>query len=171
MSLENKFNSPTPSTIIINEVVRNPKTESFGDSFFHDMAAAMGPAANITNSIYRKKALKAIAKRNRVYQNRSEYIDMLSKVNVGNNYSVSGNMTESNLFDYITRYCKMEIEVYKRNKALGNDSPKIVAKLQNPPDLNMGHLSRMQYCNSIILTCKIDRLKAWFKKLTAGKKE
>lgn len=170
MSLENKFNSPTPDTIIIKEIVRNPRTESFGDSFFHDVAEAIGPAANITNAIYRKKALKAIEKRNRILQNQSEYINMLSKINVGNNYSVSGNLTESNLFEYIARYCMMEIEVYKRNLTLGNFSPKIADKLQNPPSLNVGHLSRIQYCNSIILTCKLDCLKAWFQKLTGGKK-
>jgi len=168
MSLENKFNSPTPDTIIIKEIVRNPRTESFGDSFFHDVAAAIGPAANITNTIYRKKALKAIEKRNRILQNQSEYINMLSRVNVGNNYSVSGNMTESNLFEYIIRYCKMEIAVHKRNMTLGNVSSEIEAKLQNPPSLNVGHLSRTQYCNSVICMCTMDRIKAGFKKLFVG---
>ena len=164
MSLENKFNSPTPSTIIIKEVVRNRRTESFGDSVFNDVQEAIGPAANITNSVYRRKALKAIEKRNRILQNQSEYINMLSRINVGNNYSVSGNLTESNFFEYIARYCKMEIAVHKRNKALGNVSPKIEEKLQNPPTLNTGHLARIRYCNSIIWMCFKDRVKGIFKK-------
>ena len=131
------------------------------------MAAAMGPAANITNAIYRKKAMRAISKRNRILQNESEYITMLSRVNVGNNYSVSGNMTESNLFEYIARYCKMEIAVHRRNAALGTISRRIEAKLQNLPSLNVGHLSRIQYCNSIICMCVMDRAKERVKKLVA----
>ena len=171
MSLQNKGNSPKPSTIIIKEVVRNPKTESFGDSFFHDAAAAMGPAANITNSIYRNKALKAIEKRNRILQNQSEYVNMLANMNVGNNFSVSGNMSESNFFEYISRYCEMEIMVHKRNATLGNVSPEIEAKLKNPPAPNMGHLSKIAYCNSIMAICQKDMAKVGIAKASAWLKD
>ena len=103
-------------------------------------------------------------KRNRILQNQSEYLNMLARINVGNNYSVSGNLTESNFFEYIARYCKMEIAVHKRNKAMGNISPKIEEKLQNPLTLNTGHLARIRYCNSIIWMCTMDRVKEMFKK-------
>ena len=61
MSLFNR-NGNTPNTIIIKEITRS-RNESFGESVMKDAALAAGPAAKITNSIYRNKALKAIAKR------------------------------------------------------------------------------------------------------------
>ena len=52
MSLFNRGGN-TPSTIIINQITRS-RNESFGDSVMKDAALAAGPAAKITNNVYRK---------------------------------------------------------------------------------------------------------------------
>ena len=86
MSLFNRGGN-TPSTIIINQITRS-RNESFGDSVMKDAALAAGPAAKITNNVYRKKALKALEKRNATLGNESEYLNMLCNMNVGDNVSV-----------------------------------------------------------------------------------
>ena len=63
MSLFNRGGN-TPSTILIKQITRS-RNESFGDSFMKDAALAAGPAARITNNVYRNKALKAIEKEGR----------------------------------------------------------------------------------------------------------
>ena len=86
------------------------------------------------NNVYRNKALKALEKRNATLGNESEYLNMLCNMNVGDNVSVSGNMSEANFFNYIADYCQMEMMVAKRNMTLGNVSTTIEEKLKNPPD-------------------------------------
>ena len=70
--LNNTDGNKNIGTVIIHEVRRNTRTESFGDSVFNDAAAALGPAASITKAIYRSTALKAIERRNRICGNTSE---------------------------------------------------------------------------------------------------
>lgn len=167
MSLFNR-NGNTPSTIIIKEITRS-RNESFGDSFMKDAALAAGPAAKITNSVYRNKALKALEKRNAILGNESEYLNMLCNMNVGDNVSVSGNMTEANLFNYIADYCQMEIMVAKRNMTLGNVSTIIEEKLKNPPAYNASHMTKVSFIRGIEAECAKDmakvgmgKVKSWF---------
>lgn len=171
MSLFNRGGN-TPSTIIINQITRS-RNESFGDSFMKDAALAAGPAAKITNNVYRKKALKAIEKRNALLGNESEYLNMLCNMNVGDNVSVSGNMSEANFFNYIASYCEMEILVQKRNMTLGNVSESIEAKLKNPPAPNASHMTKVSFVRGIEAECAKDmakvgmgKAKSWFNEKT-----
>ena len=154
MSLFNREGN-TPDTIIIREITRS-RNESFGDSFMKDAALAAGPAAKITSNVYRKKALKAVDKRNAVLGNRSEYGEMLCNMNVGDNVSVGGNMTEANFFNYITSYCSMELLVHKRNTKLGNTSEVIEEMLKNPPSPHAGHMAKVAYIRKIEAICYKD---------------
>ena len=65
----------------------------------------------------------------------------------------------------------MEIMVHKRNAMLGNISPEIEEKLKNPPAPNMGHLSKIAYCNSIMAICQKDMAKVGIAKASAWLKD
>ena len=171
MSLFNRGGN-TPSTIIINQITRS-RNESFGDSVMKDAALAAGPAAKITNNVYRNKALKAIEKRNALLGNESEYLNMLCNMNVGDNVSVSGNMSEANFFNYIADYCQMEMMVAKRNMTLGNVSTTIEEKLKNPPAPNASHMTKVSFIRGIEAECAKDmakvgmeKAKSWFNEKT-----
>ena len=171
MSLFNRGGN-TPSTIIINQITRS-RNESFGDSFMKDAALAAGPAARITNNVYRNKALKALEKRNATLGNESEYLNMLCNMNVGDNVSVSGNMSEANFFNYIADYCQMEMMVAKRNMTLGNVSTTIEEKLKNPPAPNASHMTKVSFIRGIEAECAKDmakvgmgKAKSWFNEKT-----
>ena len=171
MSLFNRGGN-TPSTIIINQITRS-RNESFGDSVMKDAALAAGPAAKITNNVYRKKALKALEKRNATLGNESEYLNMLCNMNVGDNVSVSGNMSEANFFNYIADYCQMEMMVAKRNMTLGNVSTTIEEKLKNPPAPNASHMTKVSFIRGIEAECAKDmakvgmeKAKSWFNEKT-----
>lgn len=157
MSLFNRGGN-TPRTIIVREITRS-RNESFGESFMKDAALAAGPAAKITNNVYRKKALKAIEKRNAALGNESEYLNMLCNMNVGDNVSVSGNMSEANFFNYIADYCQMEMLVQKRNMTLGNVSANIEEKLKNPPAPNASHMTKVSFIRGIEAECTRDMAK------------
>ena len=165
MSLLNGNENNENVEIIYETVERNYRTERAGQSFLNDAIAASGPAANITNWIYRGKAIRAMKKRDKICQNHSEYIDDLSTTDVGNNYSVSGNVSESNFFQYISAYCNMEILVHRRNALTGNVSSKIEEKLENRPSPSIPHSKKMRYCNSIMFQCRIDIAKEIFTRL------
>ena len=154
----------TPSTVIIREITRS-RNESFGQSVMNDALLAAGPAAKITNNVYRKKALKAIDKRNAMLGNQSEYLNMLCNMNVGDNVSISGNMSEANFFNYITSYCQMEMLVHKRNMALGNVSPSIEEKFKNPPSPTAGHMAKIAFIRGIEAECARDMAKNRFSKV------
>ena len=171
MSLFNRGGN-TPSTILIKQITRS-RNESFGDSFMKDAALAAGPAARITNNVYRNKALKAIEKRNATLGNESEYLNMLCNMNVGDNVSVSGNMSEANFFNYIADYCQMEMMVAKRNMTLGNVSTTIEEKLKNPPAPNASHMTKVSFIRGIEAECAKDmakvgmeKAKSWFNEKT-----
>ena len=171
MSLFNRGGN-TPSTILIKQITRS-RNESFGDSFMKDVALAAGPAAKITNSVYRNKALKALEKRNALLGNESEYLNMLCNMNVGDNVSVSGNMSEANFFNYIADYCQMEMLVAKRNMTLGNVSTTIEEKLKNPPAPNASHMAKVSFIRGIEAECAKDmakvgmeKAKSWFNEKT-----
>lgn len=171
MSLFNRGGN-TPSSIIINQITRS-RNESFGDSVMKDAALAAGPAAKITNGVYRNKALKALEKRNATLGNESEYLNMLCNMNVGDNVSVSGNMSEANFFNYIASYCQMEMMVAKRNMTLGNVSPTIEEKLKNPPAPNASHMTKVSFIRGIEAECTKDmanvgigKAKSWFDEKT-----
>ena len=171
MSLFNRGGN-TPSSIIIKQITRS-RNESFGDSFMKDAALAAGPAARITNNVYRNKALKAIEKRNATLGNESEYLNMLCNMNVGDNVSVSGNMSEANFFNYIADYCQMEMMVAKRNMTLGNVSTTIEEKLKNPPAPNASHMTKVSFIRGIEAECGKDMQKvgmgkagSWFNEKT-----
>ena len=154
MSLFNRGGN-TPSTIIIKEITRS-RNESFGDSVMKDAALAAGPAAKFTSNVYRKKALKAVERRNSILESPSPYLDMLCNMNVGDNVSVSGNMEEANFFNYISSYCDMEILVQKRNMEVGNTSPVIEEMLKNPPAPNASHMTKVSYIRKIESECHKD---------------
>lgn len=103
-------------TVIIRQVARNTRTESFGDSVFNDAAQALGPATAITKAVYRSKALKAIEKRNKICGNVSEYVDMLANYSAGDSITAeckSGNRRKiSQPTSSCVRYDKEEY-VYK----------------------------------------------------------
>ena len=171
MSLFNRGGN-TPSTILIKQITRS-RNESFGDSFMKDAALAAGPAAKITNNVYRNKALKALEKRNATLGNESEYLNMLCNMNVGDNVSVSGNMSEANFFNYIADYCQMEMMVAKRNMTLGNVSTTIEEKLKNPPAPNASHMTKVSFIRGIEEECAKDmakvgmeKAKSWFNEKT-----
>ena len=171
MSLFNRGGN-TPSTILIKQITRS-RNESFGDSFMKDAALAAGPAAKITNNVYRNKALKALEKRNATLGNESEYLNMLCNMNVGDNVSVSGNMSEANFFNYIADYCQMEMMVAKRNMTLGNVSTTIEEKLKDPPAPNASHMTKVSFIRGIEEECAKDmakvgmeKAKSWFNEKT-----
>ena len=171
MSLFNRGGNNT-SSIIIKQITRS-RNESFGDSFMKDAALAAGPAAKITNNVYRNKALKALEKRNALLGNESEYLNMLCNMNVGDNVSVSGNMSEANFFNYIADFCQMEMMVAKRNMTLGNVSTTIEEKLKNPPAPNASHMTKVSFIRGIEAECAKDmakvgmgKTKSWFNEKT-----
>lgn len=175
--LNNTDGNKNIGTVIIHQVARNTRTESFGDSVFNDAAAALGPATAITKAVYRSKALKAIEKRNRICGNVSEYVEMLANYSAGDSITAGGKTAEALLFEYIAKFCDMEIMVHKRNELLGNVNPVIEEKLANPPHPAYGTIKRNMYVNSIIFECQkdlakvgvsaakdgIDKIGAWLK--------
>ena len=147
------------TTIYITKVYRNSRTESFGDSFMNDFASAVLPAAQITSSIYRKKALKAIEKRNRILGYESDYIYTLCNYSAGNNITAAGMTAEANFFNYIIRYCNMEIKAYKLAVKRGSLSPKLMEFLENPPHPSIGHISKMFYTVKGNILCILENFK------------
>lgn len=147
------------TTIYVTKVYRNSKTESFGDSFMNDFASAVLPAAQITSSIYRKKALKAIEKRNRILGYESDYIYTLCNYSAGNNITAAGMTAEANFFNYIIRYCNMEIKAYKLAVKRGCLSPKLMELLENPPHPSNGHISKMFYTVKGNILCILENFK------------
>lgn len=147
------------STIYVTKVYRNSRTESFGDSFMNDFAAAVLPAAQITSAVYRKKALKAIEKRNYLLGYESDYIYTLCNYSAGNNITAAGMTAEANFYDYIVKYCKMEIRAYKLAVKHGGLSPKLMDLLQNPPHPSQGHFSKVFYTLKVNFLCLIENFK------------
>ena len=146
------------STIYVTKVYRNSRTESFGDSFMNDFASAVLPAAQITSAIYRKKALKAIEKRNRILGYESDYIYTLCNYSAGNNITAAGMTSEANFFDYIVKYCKMEIKAYKIALKKGELSPRLTNLLENPPHPSVGHTSKVIYTIKGNIMCLLENL-------------
>lgn len=171
MSLNNQNAGKKPTHTTITYLIRNPKTESFGESVINDFTVLIGPVSKFVNSIYRNQAIKAIEKRNMILGDDSEYLNQLADANIGDNYSAWGNINESDFFNYIIHYCQMERLVFARNNMLGNTSPKIEEKLKNPPAANQKHITKMAYCYSITLICMFDMVKFEIGKLAAGAKE
>ena len=98
---------------------------------------------------------------------------MLCNMNVGDNVSVSGNMSEANFFNYIADYCQMEMMVAKRNMTLGNVSTTIEEKLKNPPAPNASHMTKVSFIRGIEAECAKDmakvgmeKAKSWFNEKT-----
>ena len=147
------------STIHVTKVYRNTRTESFGDSVMNDFASAVLPAAKITSAIYRKKALKAIEKRNRLLGNESDYIYTLCNYNAGNNISAAGMTAEANFYNYIIKYCKMETRAFRLAVKRGGLSPKLAELLDNPPHPSKGHISKMFYTIRVNVMWIIERFK------------
>lgn len=147
------------TTIYITKVYRNPKTESFGDSVMNDFASAVLPAAEITSAVYRKKALKAIEKRNNLMGYESDYIYTLCNYNAGNSISAAGLTAEANFFDYIVKYCKMEMRAFRTAGKLGGLSPKLMEVLENPPHPSKGHYSKVFYTIKVNIMCMLERFK------------
>lgn len=147
------------STIYVTKIYRNPKTESFGDSVMYDMESAMLPASQITSAIYRRKALKAVEKRNRIIGYESEYIHTLCNYSAGHTLSAAGYANEANFFDYITKYCNMEIRAFKTANRIGGLSPKLMGLLENPPHPAKGHYSKVFYVIKVNVMCIIEGLK------------
>lgn len=147
------------TTIYITKVYRNSRTESFGDSFMNDFASAVLPAAQITSAIYRKKALKAIEKRNRTLGYESDYIYTLCNYSAGNNITAAGMTSEANFFDYIVKYCNMEIKAFKLAQKRGGLSPKLMEMLANPPHPSVGHYSKVFYTLKVNFMCMLERFK------------
>ena len=151
------------STIYVTKVYRNSKAESFGDSFMNDFAAAALPAAQITSAIYRNKALKAIERRNRILGYESDYIYTLCNYNAGNSIGAAGLTSEANFFDYIVKYCNMEIRAFRTAGRLGGLSPELMEMLANPPHPSKWHYSKVFYVIMVNAMCMLEYVK--------GKKE
>ena len=147
------------STIYVTKVYRNTRTESFGDSVMNDMSSALLPASQITSQIYRQKAIKAVEKRNRIMGYESAYIHELCNYSAGNSITAAGLTSEANFFDYIVKYCNMEIRAYKTAQKIGELSPKLMELLQNPPHPAKGHYSKVFYTIRVNAMCIIERLK------------
>ena len=147
------------NTIYVTKVYRNSRTESFGDSVMNDFAAAALPAAQITSAIYRRKALKAVEKRNHLMGYESEYIHELCNYSAGHSLSASGLTAEANFFDYIVKYCKMEMRAYKLALKRGSLSPKLMELLENPPHPSVWHYSKIFYTLRVNVMCIIEGLK------------
>ena len=147
------------STIYITKVYRNPKTESFGDSVMNDFAASVLPAAQITSQVYRNKALKAIEKRNKIMGYESDYIYTLCNYSAGNSISAAGLTAEANFYDYIVKYCNMELRAFRTAGKLGGLSPKLMEALANPPHPSKGHYSKVFYTIKVNIMCMIESLK------------
>ena len=144
-------------TIYVTKVYR--KSEGFGDSVMNDFAAAALPAAQITSAIYRKKALKAVEKRNRIMGYESEYIYELCNYSAGHGLSAAGLTAEANFFDYIVKYCNMEIRAYRLALKRGSLSPKLMKLLENPPHPSVGHYSKVFYTLRVNAMCIIEQFK------------
>ena len=147
------------TTIYITKVYRNSKTESFGDAYMNDFASAVLPAAQLTSAIYRKKALKAIEKRNYTLGYESDYIYTLCNYSAGNNITAGGMTAEANFFDYIVKYCNMEIKAYNLAKTRGGLSPKLMDLLANPPHPSVGHYSKVFYTLKVNFMCMLETFK------------
>ena len=160
MSLNNvNDGNKNVNTIYVTKVYRNSRTESFGDSFMNDFAAAALPAAQITSAVYRKKALKAIEKRNRLMGYESEYIYDLCNYNAGHSLSAAGLTAEANFYDYIVKYCKAECRAYKVALKKGSLSPGLTKLLENPPHPSTGHYSKVFYTIRVNIMCIIEGFK------------
>ena len=147
------------TTLYVTKVYRNSRTESFGDSFMNDFASAVLPAAQITSAIYRRKALKAIEKRNRILGYESDYIYTLCNYSAGNNITAAGMTAEANFYNYIIKYCNMEIRAFKTAKARGCLSPKLVELLENPPHPAKSYLGKMFYTLRVNFMCVLEGFK------------
>ena len=147
------------STIYVTKVYRNRRTESFGDSVMNDFASAVLPAAQITSAIYRKKAIKAIEKRNHLLGYESDYIYTLCDYKAGNHITASGMAAEANFYNYIVKYCKMEIRAFRLAVKRGGLSPKLTELLENPPHPSKGHISKMFYTIRVNVMCLLENFK------------
>lgn len=148
------------STVYVTKVYKNSRNESFGDSVMSGMQEAMLPASKITSGIYRQKAIRAIKKRNRVLGYESDYIHTLSNYSAGNSITAMGFTSEAYFFDYIVKYCKMEIRAFKTAQKLGELSPKLMELLENPPHPAEGHYSKVFYVIRVNAMCILERVKA-----------
>lgn len=135
---------------------RNRGSENFGQSFMNDAREAAVPASMITLEVYRKKALNKINKRNEICGNINPRIMELGNINITNGVSVTGNMSESYLYNYIERLCDMDIAVYKRNMKFGDTNPKIDQMLEDFPYDEPSSRKKAMYANKIILECNKD---------------
>lgn len=146
-------------TIYITKVYRNSKTESFGDSVMNDFASAMLPAAQITSSIYRKKAIKALERRNSIMGYESDYLYNLCRYSAGNGISAWGLAAEANFYDYIVKYCNMEVKAFETAEKYGGLSPKLMDLLANPPHPSVGHFRKVFYTIKVDILCMLEGFK------------
>lgn len=164
MSLFNKTNASAMefATALMNASVpgRNRRSENFGQSVVNDAMEAAVPASMITLEVYRKKALNKINKRNNICGNVNPRIAELGNVNITNGVSISGNLSESNLYVYIERLCDMDIAVFKRNQMFGNRNPKIEEMLEDFPYDDPNSRRKSMYADKIIRECNLEMGKA-----------
>ena len=153
MSLLNA-NDGNYGTVIVKKVVRNSKTESISESIMYDMGESIDFWSKALNFIYRRRTFAKIKKRDKICGGPSAYIECLAEVSMGNNVNAAGRTAETVWFNYICKYCKMEIMVHNRNKRLGNVNPVIEEMLANPPQPNGGLIRGSKYCNKIMLECR-----------------
>ena len=125
-----------------------------GNSFYN----AMRISSTFTKFVFEKRAMSAVKKRNRVFLKPSPYVEKLLSTKVGDNYSIGGKTSTSNLYDYITDYSYTEILVYKRNQKVGTPNPAIEEKMSNPPELTAGNLNKKIWVKSIRWMCIKDML-------------
>lgn len=122
-----------------------------------DFASAMIPAAQITGSIYRKKAMKALERRNSIMGEESEYLFNLCRQSSGS--SGWGPAAEANYYDYIAKYCNMEVKAFETAEKYGGLSPKLMDLLANPPHPSVGHTRKVFYTMKVEFLCMLEGFK------------
>lgn len=122
-----------------------------------EFASAMIPAAQITGSIYRKKAMKALERRNSIMGEESEYLCNLCRQGFRN--GGWGLAAEANYYDYIAKYCNMEVKAFETAEKYGGLSPKLTKLLENPPHLSAGHFRKVFYTIKVDILCMLEGFK------------
>ncbi len=122
-----------------------------------DFASAMIPAAQITGSIYRKKAMKALERRNSIMGEESEYLCNLCRQGSGS--GGWGLAAEANYYDYIAKYCNMEVKAFETAEKYGGLSPKLMDLLANPPHPSVGHTRKVFYTIKVEILCMLEGFK------------
>lgn len=129
------------------------RNQNFGQSMVSSMPRAAQVGTGFARNVKRKRALSAVERRDREVGTQNDFLNWLVNLNTQNYNDAYGNYDEAMLFDFIERYCHMEIAVYKLNNARGVKDEKVEKWLSEIHTNSLNFKKQARKCIMVTTYC------------------